>query len=345
MKKNGENNAIEAASKINPESIDAANYFMTLVNAAAEAEMLTESVIGDMQFQIYDILADNIWMYNDGTSTSVPEELASEMLQSIVFILDCFCIVTAQSEGNDKCAEMLAVKAGVKNCYNDGIIYAGRIVERTKSLYNEVFASKINIAVPLYNETLNKAVALSIKRYDRRFSAHRRGYNIDYPAALSGELLNHKGILYIREYLICIRLENEFCSLFDMKDVRKLIRTFALNNKIDEFDMTENLFEIVFQNAFFSTFINSGKVDLFIKRSEYDIISEKFAGADDKAMDSLIKKHILKLIVSLGIENPLLRDYIFRYNKQFTKNILSAVKNNCLRCYMTFDASGGNARF
>lgn len=337
MKKNGENESIEVVSKINSDNIDPSNYFMTLVNAAAEAEMLNETVIAYMQSQIYDILADNIWMYNDGTSTSVTEEIASEMLQSIVFILDCFCLVSAQSENNDRCVEILSKKAGLKKCYNDGLIFAGKIANRTRTLYNEVFASKISVNVPLYNETLNKAVAQSIKRYDRRFFAHKKGYDIDYPTALSGELLNYKGILYIREYLIYIRLENEFCSLFDMKDIRKLINAFAVNNRIYEFDLMENIFEIVFCNAFFSTFLSAAKKNLFIKRSQYKIIASKFIGLDDVAITSLIKKHILKLIVSLGIENPLLRNYIFRYNKQFTRNILSAVKNNYLKNYITFD--------
>lgn len=339
MKKNGENEAVESVSRINTANIDPANYFMTLVNEAGKAGILSENGIAYMQSQIYDIFADNIWMYNDGASTSVTEEIASEMLQSIIFILDCFCIVSLKSAGNDKCVEMLIEKAGLKKCYNEGIIYAGKILHRVKTLYNEVFASKININVPLYNETMNKAVAQSIKRYDRRFFAHRRGYDIDYPAALSGELLNYKGIFYIREYLIYIRLENEFCSLFDMKDVRKLIRTFALNNKIEETDLMENIFEIVFCNAFFSTFICSGKIDLFIKRNQYKIIAGNFSGADDKTVTFLIRKHILKLIVSLGIENPLLRDYIFRYNRQFAKNILSAVKNNYLKNYITFELS------
>ena len=121
MMKHGENNInIEQISKINAGNIDAANYFITLMNEAALLGIVSEIEMEYMQSQISDILADLIWQYNNGNSTSVKTEVAAKLVKSIISALDAFCISTAN---NDKCVQMLKEKAGLKNCYAKGLEY------------------------------------------------------------------------------------------------------------------------------------------------------------------------------------------------------------------------------
>ena len=351
MEKIGENSNIEEISKINEQNIDPANYFMTLTSEAAAVGILSEGEIAYMQSQIADIIADNIWQYNSGESTSVTNEIAADLIESIVFALDCFCISVVKSDNggliNEKCVEMLREKAGIKNCYLKGLEYISRLVNYNKNLYNELYINKLKIGIALYNSAINKSLAIFFKNYNMRLFTHRINISepvsffFDYMPALSSEIKNYKGILYVNEYIRYLLMENEFCSLFEIKDVQRLMKLYADNNGFYVNELMENIFEKVFTNAFFSTIADSNKVNLFINRRQYIKISENFYDngncRDDIFIYELINDYAQRLLLNLKINNPELQKYIFKYQNKFAENILPAIQNNYLQNLITYD--------
>jgi len=357
MAKHGENRdnelhiEIEAVPKINAQNIDYANYFMTLTSEAANAGILSESEILSMQSQIADMLADNIWQYNGGSSTSVTTEIAADLIESIVFILDCFCISAVKADdsvlSNERCIEILRAKAGVKNCYPKGSEYITQLVNYGKDLYNKLYINKLTIGIALYNSAINKSLAIFFNKYNARFFAHRINPStsstrfLEYPLALSRDIKDYKGILYVNEYMRYLMLENEFCLIFGIKDVQRLIKLYAKNGGFNVNDLKENIFERIFTNAFFSVFLDSGNATLFIKREQYDKIAENFYDngkcKDEIAISDLISEHTYKLIEISKINNIELQKYILKYKKIFEKNILSAVQRNYLHNLITYD--------
>ena len=354
MEKHGENRdsglhtetGIEAVSKINSANIDIANYFMTLTTEAAAVNILSESEIVNMQSQISDILADLIWQYNGGASTSVTTEVAADLIEGIVFALDSFCI-SVKSFGNDSCVEKLREKAGIKACHDKGLKYIEQAVNPAKDLYNELYINKLNIGISSYNSAINKSLALFFKTYNMRFFSHLINPSdpsvrfLGYSLALSSEIKNYKGILYVTEYMRYLLLENEFCSLFDIKDVQRFIKIYVNNSGFIMSELKENIFEIIFANVLFSMFAGSDKANLFIKREQYNKIAENFYDNGEPKgeifLEDLISEYTQKLIADLNIGNCELQSYILKYKIKFTKNILHAVQENYLHNLITYD--------
>ena len=208
MKKPGEN-SLEVASLLSPKNIDPANYFLSLTGAAAEAGLLAQGEFISMEAQIHDILADVVWMYNNGTSTSVTEELATEFIESILFTLDCFCIAEGKygsAADNEVILDMLREKAGIKKCYEKGTAYIDMIWQQAKNTYNDIYISNPNVNSGFYKEIFNETLPRILKSYQKYFFAHHTGIDIFYPPELAKQLRKYKGILYINEYLKYVKL-------------------------------------------------------------------------------------------------------------------------------------------
>lgn len=350
----GENNfhaeteemSVEEISKIDAQNIDVANYFMTLTTEAAAADILSEREIADMQSQISDILADLIWQYNSGSSTSVTTDIASDLIESVVFALDLFCIYTVRLDnsvlGNDRCVEILKEKAGIKSCYAKGLEYVAQVANHSPTLYNELLANKLHIGIPSYNSTINKSLAVFFKNYDARFFPHKTkvAAPFDYSLALSEEINKYKGILYVNEYLRYLLLENEFCALFDAQDVQRLIKIYANSNGFLVSDLMENIFEKVFANILFSMLADLNNAGLFIERGQYDKIAENFydngISKDEIFIGGLIYEYTEKLIINFKISNPELQKYLFKHQQKFAKSILPAVQRDYLHNRVIF---------
>lgn len=353
MEKHGENKdnnlyvEIEKISKINAQNIDAANYFMSLVSEAVDAGITAESETVYMQSQISDILADLIWQYNAGASTSVKTQTAADLVESVIFALDFFCISAVKADDSvlsyENCVEMLREKAGIKNCYAKGLENIAPAFNHAQNLYNKLLANKLNIGIASYNAVVNKSLASVLKKYDVRFFPHKTSLPIpfDYPLALSEEINKYKGILYVNGYLRYLLLENEFCTLFDLKDIQRLLKLYANDNGFIVSELMENIFEKVFANILFSMLANSENVSLSVRREQYNKIAENFYDngicRDETSVESLICKYVQKLIINLKIENPELQKYIFKYQKKFAKNILPAIQQNYLHNLIIYD--------
>jgi len=128
MKKTGGNNIPELklteTYAVKTEDIDVNLYFLSLTDKALEAGLLTENDIGYIQSQIFDIVSDNLWMYTNGTSTSVTSAEANELMLEILYTLDCFCMSEATNDQKlNDLIKLLKEKAGIKKCYANGLEY------------------------------------------------------------------------------------------------------------------------------------------------------------------------------------------------------------------------------
>ena len=322
---------IQAAAVIDPAGIDRANYFMSLVSAAAEAGILPPGEVAAMQSQIYDVLADVIWMYNNGTSASVFSELAEEFIKSIVFALDCFCIVeTGRGLSNEQCVGLLSGGGAVRRCYERGIGYIEKLQRSAWKLYREVAAAKPDIDVALYNETLDRAIPEALRGYQRYFHAHNAGAEMFYPLAMA-DTLDCKGILYIREYLRHIWIENRFCACFSAEDIRKLLGACA--GRLRACDLMENVFELVYSGAFFAA-LDGKPGTLLTGRERCGGAARMLEGKEEAELAPMLKKCAVKLLLSLGATEPMMRGYVFRYNEKFVQRVVSAARDGRVRGMM-----------
>jgi hypothetical protein len=156
---------------------------------------------------------------------------------------------------------------------------------------------------------------------------------------VSGEIDKYKGILYVSEYLRYLLLENEFCALFDINDVRRLIQLYADSHGFTVIELMENVFEKVFANFLFSMLANQNQdnASLFIRREQYKTIIENFHDKNETDTSILINEYIRELIINLKIVNPELQKYILKYQNRFTKSIYAAIQRNYLHNLIIYD--------
>lgn len=144
----GENKSLSEIQKINAGNINPDAYFLSLTDNALDAGLLTDKNIEDIQYQIYDILSDNICMYTGGASSSVTSKEANELMLSVLSVLDAFCM----SEAGDLTGliKMLKEKAGIKKCYEKGL----KLLNKTSAKEIDTFAGEIHKTFGLYDEII-----------------------------------------------------------------------------------------------------------------------------------------------------------------------------------------------
>lgn len=162
-------------------------------------EGLTADQTLTIQRQLYLLLARQTQKYTSGESSSIPEELAAELLDSI-----CFCL-----EQHEAGLHVLLHGDGTE-ALEEGIRRIGR-----KQVHGRVLWQQIcNHLPPVENQSMLDTlggIGTFWKQYNPRFFAHQVPGDLDYQlsAPVSEQL---HGVDYINRYLEHLAVENSFCD-------------------------------------------------------------------------------------------------------------------------------------
>lgn len=163
--------------------------------------------------------------------------------------------------------------------------------------------------------------------------------SIDYPLAFDD--MNIKGISYIKNYLERLDIETEFCALFLIEDVDKILNDYGrlcrFNNQIELI----NIFEVLINNSIFSVLCGNNAREFKIKKDQFNIINQSLSESNLAEINLLIDKSVSTVISDLKIENMQLIEYINKYKVIFKQIILNALKNNCLNNIIVVEEEKG----
>lgn len=198
-------------------------------NISEEDKMLIE-------FKIWNFLGKHTERYTMGDSTSVPIEIAEELLNSI-----CFSLGLELRELMN--AKELLMEEDISDLLKASWSKIASLMESGKKLLEEVRKSSSNIENISYKDTLNE-IDKFFKKYDYRFFAHKIDCSIDYQLsnAISEKL---QGIEYINEYLKALLIENQFCICFDKDNIIYILNSYCSDYK----ELLINIFEPILTNA------------------------------------------------------------------------------------------------
>ncbi len=198
-------------------------------NISEEDKMLIE-------FKIWNLLGKHTERYTMGDSTSVPIEIAEELLNSI-----CFSLGLELRELMN--AKELLMEEDISDLLKASWSKIASLMERGKKLLEAVRKSSPNIENISYKDTLNE-IDKFFNKYDYRFFAHKIDCSIDYQLsnAISEKL---QGIEYINEYLKALLIENEFCICFDKDNIIYILNSYCSDYK----ELLINIFEPILTNA------------------------------------------------------------------------------------------------
>ena len=198
-------------------------------NISEEDRMLIE-------VKIWNFLGNYINRYTMGDSTSIPIEIAEELLNSICFSLD----LELRSINN---ANEILIEKDIEHLLKASWRKIESLIDYGKKLLEEVKNSSPNIENISYNDTVDEIEA-SFNKYDYRFFAHKINCSIDYQLAspISEKL---QGIEYINEYLKVLLIENQFCVSFNKDNIIYILKSYCQDYK----GLLINIFEPVLTNA------------------------------------------------------------------------------------------------
>lgn len=300
------------------------NDLSSLLQEANRAGLVSEAEVQNIQIKMLDLLKDVIISFTSNQSSSVTEETAQNLLRSIIYCLDFYCM---KMDDQPNLIQTLQ-SGGIKEVYKEGLELLGLYVEETKKLCRRVKAEKLATGLIAYNTTIDEAIPDFFSGYDIRFQAHDTAADIDYP--LMFDDMNLKGILYIRQYLENLSLENAFCRLFAPKDIEYLLKSYGRTYHIRYQDYLLNICEIVLTNAIFSKMLDNPASKIIISPAECSILKNDLDRTAPKELPSIIKHAANEMIAELSITEPAIIDYVHRYEAELLARLKSALQHGTL---------------
>lgn len=226
---------IQKRSLITPEMLDGKAFAESLLEAGLETGLLSEAEHAKLQYSLLELLASHLEALYGKETSSVPDEVAGEVFESLLYTLGAF-LKTAPD--GDAALAMLR-ETDPAFLYQKGLRRLQILTRDVRVLAGEVFATRIPCRNGFYNTATGKELYGFLRSYRPRSRAHEHGQFVYYATALPCRDL--AGVEYIRRYALSLLWENRFCGLFPKEEVASLLDSPE--------GRTENIFSLVLKQA------------------------------------------------------------------------------------------------
>lgn len=323
-------NFIEKQTLIKKENLDEAQYLQSILQEAYRLELLNKTEVEKIQMQSIQLLAHETKRYTHGESSSVKEETAYSLLQSIFYTIGVYL---KSLPDTDSCIEQLKQKP-LPEVFESGKKLIGLQFEHAKQLFLKVQESSIITNHIAYNDTLHHGIPSFFTDYDPEFAAHETPASIDYQ--VSNDKMNLLGIEYILLYLKRLQAENVFCNKFSAKDVHLLLKGYDDNYK----DLLINIFIIVLTNAIGCIFAEKNIFGLNIEPYDRKQIQQKLSPLSKLQLESLLQNAAARLSNELQITDTFLQNHIKDTAISLTPTLRHALERSELKSlFISFKAN------
>jgi len=138
----------------------------------------------------------------------------------------------------------------LQQIFFSGLELVKQYAAECRQLLKKVKATRVQTELIAYNHTIDSEISLLLKGYDARFQAQKTTElsdmaNISYP--LFSDDPSVTGILYIRNYLLELLEENEFCAGYGKNYIRSLLLTHGVRHHLDYREMLVNIKELILE--------------------------------------------------------------------------------------------------
>ena len=207
------------------------------------AAFLNPEEIAALQSRMMQILSEEILYYTNGKSNSVSTETAQSLLESMLYCITAYLDTLADP------SDALQTR-DLGELYQKGLALVNQYIEDAKKLLIEVKATRVQTDLIAYNSTIDCDIDQLLKCYNPRFEAQNTTplsatAFIEYP--LSKDDMSITGIIYIKNYLTQLKLENEFCAKYSKNHIRSLLFTHGAKHHLDYREMLVNIPELIME--------------------------------------------------------------------------------------------------
>lgn len=234
------------------------NLYLELFNKASLSN-ITEEEKDIIKIKLWILLGKITERYTMGDSTSVPIEIAEELLKSICFLLN------REIEKPESSLKLLIDK-DLESLLKDSYSRIEEDIKKGKELLEAVIRTSTGIENISYNDTVIE-IGKGLKVYNYRFLAHEIPCSIDYQ--LSNPVNESlKGIDFINEYLKRLLFENKFCNNFHKEEIIGILNSYCS----DYNGLLINIFEPILTNVIGLEILGENILNLEMKRYEREIL-------------------------------------------------------------------------
>ena len=277
-------------------------------------ELLKDSNLTNISNEDKEIITIKIWTllgkvterYTMGDSSSVPVEIAEELLKSITFLLK-------KEMKNGKFEVDIFECENLEGVWKDSWITIEKDIAMGKDLLEEVIKTSTGIENISYDDTV-MGIEKGLKIYDYRFLAHEVPCSIDYQLSNPVDE-DMQGIDFINEYLTRLLFENKFCNNFEKEKIIGILKSYCRDYK----GLLINIFDPVLTNVIGLEMLEADIFELEIKSYEREILLYTF-----KKMN--MEEDIIKAASNICNKLKIVSDYEINYVKMTVLNLLPRIK-------------------
>lgn len=310
---------VERISIIDKSKLSGALYFPSLLDAAQSRGLLGEEDLKQIKLGCFSLLAQTTDRYTKGNSSSIPMEVAQNLMQSDFFTVG----VQLKSYQTPDDAVAALKKIPLTELYSNGRKLISIKLRATHQYYRCVLSSMLDTDNDAYNETLTKGITSFFKQYDQAYLAHEILISVDYP--LFNEVTDLAGIEFIQKYLESAKCENDFCQHFLSEAVHTLLQQYHK----DYASLLFNIFEQVLLASLSCVLTKSPILALHIPTiSALDAI---FSGKSEQEVATIIATASDVLCEQLMITDSQQHDYIKAALPRISASIFMALSINSLQ--------------
>ena len=250
--------------------------------------------------------------YNAFESTSMTYEKAEQLLGAVIY-----CINEVIREEKDSGAVLSKKGLPAKRAYEIG---AERVSDKTREaleMYNKILPKLIDCGNICLHDTFVKAIPEFFKWYDVKFAPQDEIITLDYPVLK--DISQLMGVDKVYEFINCIRLEQQFFSVFKEEDLRHIL---ARHEKQYE-DSMDNICEVVLTNMMMHVLAGKTLADQEFTEKDYQQIKDIFIQESLEKINEKLENAI-KVFVQEYFDD---KEELFIYLTASVKGITLRMKN------------------
>ncbi|QUI22516.1 hypothetical protein HZI73_09475 [Vallitalea pronyensis] len=315
-------NHIMKSLKLENEKIGTSQYTLSLMAQGIHEGLLQPQRVRDYQQDVLEILKKLLVKYTFGESSSVKVEVAENIMCSIYYVMDLY--FTEIEEPGKHVAQLKDM--GVQKVYEEGLAYVHKMVETCKAHYESVKENRLALDMIAYQDTITDGLGQFFKLYNVLFGAHDTMCNIDYPLAIDD--MGIEGILYIKQYVEHLDIENTVCGYFSLDHVERLLENYGDMYKIAYKEALINVFELIVNQYIFCLMLDNTNRELQITKMQYAVIEKELSLLQDHQVNRLVDDLFDRFVLELEISESRVIQYINRYKEKFIHQLLQNRKIN-----------------
>jgi hypothetical protein len=283
---------------------------------AYKTGLLSDSEIETIQLDLIKLLSDGIDYYNNWESSSVREEMARQIFDSICYTLGIYL----KKFDSIKLATLELKNGNLSDILKKGKRVAKEKVELAHLMLVKAESNKLETENSAYRSVFRLIKDL-LKQCSLEFDVHEHTIEKIYP--LSSHFSETLDLESVLQYLDVLCLENEFCSFFESDKIHSIMLSYDTGYK----HLFINIFEQVLANSLGCVLLRKNILDLTVTPQERTRLQNSLKNLTFDDMTRLLGNASKNMFNLLAIENDGLKKYVNTASIKVAANIVQVIKS------------------